>query len=215
MSAMIELARGEVLVGESADAVGPVIEEPVIDELAVEKPAVEEPAIEADWLNPQEMRAWRTYIEASDRLQGVLNRSLQAKHGLTLDDYRILVLLSEAPGRSLRMSDLADGIVASRSKLTHQIRRLESAGMVDRAGCPSDKRGVYARLTDGGLRRLQLAAPDHVADVRKFMIDALTVRQLRTVGDVFDKVGERSQAGVVDEIETAKIRGQELRARQV
>ena len=120
----------------------------------------ESPVVETDWLHDDEMRAWRTYIEASDRLSGVLNRSLQSKHGMTMDDYRILVLLSEAPERSLRMSDLAQGIVASRSKLTHQIRRLENAGIVEREECPSDKRGVLARLTDKGLESLQQAAPD-------------------------------------------------------
>ncbi len=165
----------------------------------------EGPAIEANWLDPEEMRAWRVYIEASDRLHGVLNRSLQVKHGLTMDDYRILVFLSEAPDRSLRMSDIADGIVASRSKLTHQIRRLEHAGMVVRAGCPSDKRGVLATLTDEGLRRLERAAPDHVADVRHFMIDAMTRRQLRTIGDAFEKVGNQCELAAL--AEATKVRG--------
>ena len=168
---------------------------------------VESATVEADWLEPEEMRAWRTYIEASHRLVGVLNRSLQARHGMSMDDYRILVFLSEAPGRSLRMSDIADGIVASRSKLTHQIRRLEVAGMVLRSGCPSDKRGVLAKLTDEGLRRLEKAAPDHVADVRRFMIDALTARQLKVLGESFEKVGQLSQVAVEAEAMAAKKRG--------
>lgn len=163
-------------------------------------------AVEEGWLDPQEMRAWRTFIDGSDRLMEVLNRSLQAKHGLTMDDYRILVLLSEAPGRALRMSDLALGIVASRSKLTHQIRRLESAGLVEREECSSDKRGVLALLTPTGLTRLEQAAPDHVADVRKFMIDAMTVRQLRMLGDAFEKVRDRSQVSVEEEANEAKKR---------
>ncbi|WP_024795902.1 MarR family winged helix-turn-helix transcriptional regulator [Tomitella biformata] len=167
----------------------------------------EGPAVEADWLEPEEMRAWRTYIEASDRLQAVLNRSLQTKHGMTMDDYRILVFLSEAPERSLRMSDIADGIVASRSKLTHQVRRLEAAGMVARAGCASDKRGVLATLTDEGLRRLERAAPDHVADVRQFMIDAMTARQLRALGDAFVKVGSLCQDVEQADATLAKVRG--------
>lgn len=182
-------------------------------ELTVEEfeAQAEDAAVEADWLGPEEMRAWRTYIEASDRLQGILNRSLQAKHGMTMDDYRILVFLSEAPDRSLRMSDIADGIVASRSKLTHQIRRLEISGMVERAGCSSDKRGVLATLTDEGLRRLERAAPDHVADVRRFMVDAMTVRQLRTLGDAFVKVGNLCQAEVKGEAATAKRQGRALK----
>lgn len=163
-------------------------------------------AVEVSWLDPEEMRAWRTFIEGSDRLNGVLNRSLQAKHGLTMDDYRILVLLSEAPEQSLRMSDLALGIVASRSKLTHQIRRLESGGLVDREECLSDKRGVLARLTPSGLARLEEAAPDHVADVRRFMIDAMTARQLRMLGDAFEKVRDRSQISAEEEAVEAKRR---------
>lgn len=181
----------------------------VADEVTGAEPAG--PTVEADWLDPDEMRAWRTYIEASDRLQGVLNRSLQAKHGLTMDDYRILVFLSEAPNRSLRMSEIADGIVASRSKLTHQIRRLEEAGMVVRAGCAADKRGVLATLTDEGLRRLERAAPDHVADVRKFMVDALTVRQLRALGDAFVKVGNLCVGAAEADAAAAKRKGRAKR----
>lgn len=173
---------------------------------------VEAHAVEANWLDPEEMRAWRTYIEASDRLQGVLNRSLQTKHGLTMDDYRILVFLSEAPDRSLRMSEIAEGIVASRSKLTHQIRRLEESGLVQREVCSSDKRGVFAILTDEGLRRLRNAAPDHVADVRKHMIDAMTVRQLRTLGDAFVKVGNLCQDAVQAESQAARSRGRAVRS---
>lgn len=193
--------EGELITMTDTEIAGAV---DIADEIDAMGGEPEDLTVEADWLDPDEMRAWRTYIEASDRLQGVLNRSLQAKHGMTMDDYRILVFLSEAPERSLRMSDIADGIVASRSKLTHQIRRLEEAGLVERAGCSSDKRGVLATLTDEGLRRLEKAAPDHVSDVRRFMVDAMTVRQLRTLGDAFVKVGNLCQTAVRDETVASK-----------
>lgn len=149
------------------------------------------PGDDAVWLDPAEMRAWRTFIDASNRLDAVLNKSLSDNHDLALADYRILVLLSEADDFTLRMSELADGVVASRSKLTHQVRRLEATGMVTRVECDSDRRGVNAVLTESGLGRLKAAAPGHAADVRRYMIDALTGRQLRMLTDVFGTVDAR------------------------
>lgn len=134
-----------------------------------------------------EVRAWRAFVDGSQRLLEVLNRELADAHGLSLADYRILVILSEAETHSVRMSDLADAIVASRSRLTHQIRRLESAGMVIREDCLDDRRGVLATLTDEGRRRLEEAAPGHLVSVRKHFIDALAPAELRTVAEVFER----------------------------
>jgi len=139
------------------------------------------------WLDPGEMRAWRAFIDGSQRLLEVLNRELSDAHGLSLADYRILVLLSEANSRAMRMSDLADGIVASRSRLTHQIRRLEAAGIVTRQECVDDKRGVLAILTAEGRRRLEAAAPTHLEGVRKHLIDQLGAAEQRTVTEVFER----------------------------
>ena len=139
------------------------------------------------WLEPGEMRAWRAFIDGSQRLLEVLNRELSDAHGLSLADYRILVLLSEANSRAMRMSDLADGIVASRSRLTHQIRRLEAAGIVTRQECVDDKRGVLAILTAEGRRRLEAAAPTHLEGVRKHLIDQLGVAEQRTITEVFER----------------------------
>ncbi len=118
----------------------------------------------------------------------VLNRELQSEHGLSLAEYRILVMLSESPDGSLRMSDLADGVLSSRSRLTHQIRRMETEGMVERSQCVEDGRGVLAVVTDEGRRRLTAAAPTHVAGVRRYLVDLLTTSELKTVADVFTKV---------------------------
>lgn len=119
---------------------------------------------------------------------GVLNKDLQDAHGLTMAEYRILVMLSESPDGSLRMSDLADGVLSSRSRLTHQIRRMEGDGMVSRNTCADDGRGVLAVITDEGARRLAEAAPTHVSSVRKHLVDLLTRRQLTVLGDIFEEV---------------------------
>ncbi|MDF3305015.1 MarR family transcriptional regulator [Rhodococcus sp. ACS1] len=141
-----------------------------------------------NWLTPAEMRAWRGYMDGNQRLMDVLNRDLQEKHDLSLADYRILVLLSESPDGSLRMSDLADGVLSSRSRLTHQIRRMESQGMVTRDTCLEDGRGVLAVITDEGRARLADAAPTHVAGVRSNLVDLLTKSQLKVLAEVFERV---------------------------
>lgn len=139
------------------------------------------------WLNAEEMRAWRAFINGSQRLLEVLNRELSEAHGLSLADYRILVILSEAESNSVRMSELADGIVSSRSRLTHQVRRLEAAGIVRREECQDDRRGILAALTEEGRRRLAEAAPTHLAGVRKHLIDQLSRAERRTIADVFER----------------------------
>ncbi len=142
---------------------------------------------EPRWLDAEEMRAWRALINGSQRLLEVLNRELSEAHGLSLADYRILVILSEAESNSVRMSELAEGIVASRSRLTHQIRRLEAAGIVARQDCEDDRRGVLATLTAEGRRRLGEAAPTHLAGVRRHLIDDLSAPERRTLAEVFTR----------------------------
>ena len=142
---------------------------------------------EPRWLDAEEMRAWRAFIKGSQRLLEVLNRELSEAHGLSLADYRILVILSEAESNSVRMSELAEGIVASRSRLTHQIRRLEAAGIVARQDCEDDRRGVLATLTAEGRRRLEEAAPTHLAGVRQHLIDDLSAADRLTLAEVFTR----------------------------
>ncbi|MRH86085.1 MarR family transcriptional regulator [Nocardia sp. SYP-A9097] len=127
-------------------------------------------------------------MDGGQRLMADLNRQLQQDSALSFADYRILVKLSEAPGRSLRMSDLADGVLSSRSRLTHQIRRLEGQRMVRRAACEDDGRGVLAQLTDEGMHRLRLAAPGHVAAVRRYFIDLLTPAQLTDLATAMELI---------------------------
>nr|WP_086780462.1 MarR family transcriptional regulator [Crossiella equi] len=136
------------------------------------------------------MRAWRAYIIGSQLLAYQLNRELQEGHDLTLADYEILVRLSEQPDLRMRMSQLAGVVASSKSRLSHQIGRMEKAGLAVRVECASDGRGVYAQLTESGLRRLREAAPAHVEGVRKHLIDLLDPTEHTALATVFEKLTE-------------------------
>lgn len=128
---------------------------------------------EPRWLTPAEQRAWRAHLAAHKLLAHRLDRELQ-ETGLSLNDYEILVNLSESPGRRMRMSDLADATIQSRSRLSHQISRMESKGLVTRKTCDDDRRGTYAVLTEHGWETMLKVAPMHVASVRYHFIDRLS-----------------------------------------
>lgn len=128
--------------------------------------------VEPRWLTSAEQRAWRAHLAAHKLLEHRLDRELQ-ECGLSLNDYEILVNLSESPGRRMRMSDLADATIQSRSRLSHQISRMESKGLVTRETCDDDRRGTYAVLTEHGWKTMLKVAPMHVASVRYHFIDRL------------------------------------------
>lgn len=140
------------------------------------------------WLDANEQRHWRAWVAASTLLRERLSQELQAEHGIVLGDYEILVRLSEAPNRSLRMSALADHTLASRSRLSHQVDRMEKAGLVRREACPDDRRGQLAVLTEGGWNLLVEAAPTHVEGVRQHLVDVLTPAQFAAVGEACSTV---------------------------
>lgn len=150
---------------------------------------------EPRWLDADEWRAWRNYISGAALLNGRLSRDLSDTHQLPLPDYEILVRLSEQPGRRMRMSLLAEEVVASKSRLSHQVARLENDGLVRREVCDSDGRGVWAVLTDAGFARLEAAAPDHLESVREHFIDLLDEQERRVVGDVFGRIVEKMRPG--------------------
>jgi DNA-binding MarR family transcriptional regulator len=138
------------------------------------------------WLSADEQRAWRAYLESTKVLFDALDRQLQRDAEMPHAYYEILVRLSEAEGRSMRMSELADSTLSSRSRLSHAVARLEERGWVVREECPTDRRGQNARLTEVGFAVLAAAAPGHVAIVRDLVIDALTadqLAQLATIGE--------------------------------
>jgi DNA-binding MarR family transcriptional regulator len=139
------------------------------------------------WLSPDEQRAWRSYIEAAKLLFDALDRQLQRDADMPHAYYEILVRLSEADDRALRMSELAERTLSSRSRLSHAVARLEERGWVRREECATDRRGQICRLTDAGFDVLASAAPGHVAAVREYLVDPLTpeqLRQLEAIGKV-------------------------------
>ncbi|MBB4683184.1 MarR family winged helix-turn-helix transcriptional regulator [Amycolatopsis jiangsuensis] len=136
------------------------------------------------WLTDQEQQVWRAYANATAMLQAHLEGQLQHESGMPHTYYEVLVSLSEAPGRRLRMSELAAARGSSRSRLSHAVARLEAKGWVTRESCPTDKRGSWAVLTGEGLAALEAAAPGHVAAVREGLLDPLTPEQVRQLGEI-------------------------------
>lgn len=136
------------------------------------------------WLTREEQVAWRAYLEATNLLFDTLDRQLQQDAGIPHGYYEILVRLSEAPDRSMRMSRLADLTRSSRSRLSHAVARLEERGWVERVDCATDRRGQLAQLTDVGLAALAEAAPGHVETVRTYFIDPLTPAQLGHLAEI-------------------------------
>ncbi|WAL63506.1 MarR family transcriptional regulator [Amycolatopsis cynarae] len=143
------------------------------------------------WLDDEEQRVWREFSAAVDMLRGHVEGQLQRDAGMPHTYYEVLVVLSEAPGRTLRMSELAERCRSSRSRLSHAVARLEENGWVRRQHCPTDKRGSFARLTDEGFAALQAAAPGHVEAVRQALFDALTPEQVRALGEISSAIRHR------------------------
>ncbi len=134
------------------------------------------------WLTREEQQAWRAFLEAHRLLFERLERQLQRDAGLAHSDYEVLVRLSEAAGHRLRMSELAEAAMSSRSRLSHAVARLESIGWVRREQCPNDRRGTEAVLTDAGFDALAAAAPGHVEAVRAALLDAVSSAELVELG---------------------------------
>jgi DNA-binding MarR family transcriptional regulator len=136
------------------------------------------------WLTDAEQRTWRAFLEATQRLNEQLDRELLQQAGMPLAYYQILVMLSEAPNRTLRMSELAERTWSSRSRLSHAVDRLAENGWVCRARCPTDRRGSFAVLTDAGFEVLAAAAPGHVDSVRRHVFEQLSAAQVQALGEV-------------------------------
>ena len=140
--------------------------------------------VEPRWLDADEQKAWRAWLYSTQLLTERLNAELQHDTGIPHAYYEILVQLSETPQRMLRMSELADRCLSSRSRLSHAVSRLEERGWVRRQVCPEDGRGQLAVLTDEGFAALQQAAPVHVESVRSHLFDQLTPAQVASMRDI-------------------------------
>lgn len=144
------------------------------------------------WLSADEQRWWRAYLRSSRALDVVLDRDLQ-QAGVSMPEYELLSMLSEADGGRMRMSALAELVVQSRSRVTHTAARLEQRGWVRRSPAPEDRRGVVLELTAQGRSAVEEFAVLHVASVRAHLVDVLTPEQFRGLGEAMQTVGEASR----------------------
>ncbi len=136
------------------------------------------------WLDAEEQKAWRAWLYSTQLLAERLDRELQHDTGISHPYYEILVQLSETPGRMLRMSELADRCLSSRSRLSHAVSRLEERGWIRRQVCEEDARGQLAVLTDEVFAALAAAAPIHVESVRRHLFDQLSADQVAALRDI-------------------------------
>jgi DNA-binding MarR family transcriptional regulator len=146
----------------------------------------EDVTVDTPWLDGRQLRAWVRLRGVLELLPGALDAQLRRDAGLTEFEYYVLAMLSEAPGRTLRMTELARQTNATLPRLSHVVSRLESRGLAERFPCPEDRRATNARLTEAGWTKVQEAAPGHVANVRQHVIDALSaaeIDQLAAIGD--------------------------------
>ena len=143
------------------------------------------------WLSEEEMRAWHAFLAAGALVDRRLDQELKEAAGISHLQYEILVRLSDTCDREMRMTELADAVLNSKSGLTYQISQLEKAGLVRRRSCTSDVRAVYAVLTDAGRDLLERAAPGHVSLVRELLVDVLTPAQLTAIADGLGEVAPR------------------------
>ncbi|MFB7588376.1 MarR family winged helix-turn-helix transcriptional regulator [Streptomyces sp. NPDC056169] len=145
---------------------------------------------EPRWLDDEEQRTWRAYLHATTLLEDHLDRQLQRDAGMPHIYYGLLVQLSQAPRRRLRMTELAKSAKITRSRLSHAVARLEANGWVARENCPSDKRGQFARLTEDGMDVLRRTAPGHVTAVRQALFDRLSQEQVEQLGAIMRVMAE-------------------------
>jgi DNA-binding MarR family transcriptional regulator len=136
------------------------------------------------WLTEEEQATWRAFLHATTLLEDHLDRQLQRDAGMPHMYYALLSTLSEAPGRRMRMTELAEQAKITRSRLSHAVARLEGNGWVRRENCPTDRRGQVCVLSEAGHAELVRTAPGHVAAVRTAIFDRLTAEQTRQLGDI-------------------------------
>jgi len=140
------------------------------------------------WLDAEEMRIWRGFVHATGRLNAMLTETLKQHAGLTMDDYEVLVHLSESEDHRLRMSELSERLLHSQSRSTQRVDRLVKKGLVCREKCADDKRGTFAVLLPEGLSTITELAPIHVRDVRRLLIDLIEPAERAVVADVLERV---------------------------
>jgi len=149
---------------------------------------------DAGWLDEREARVWQAYRDLTRDLQRAFDRQLERAGGLSGADYALLVPLSETADGVVRMRELGNSVGWDRSRLSHQIRRMEKRGLVTREECVDDGRGAMVRLTPDGRTAIEAAAPDHVATVRRYFFDQLSEPEQDTLGQLFERLAGRLAA---------------------
>jgi DNA-binding MarR family transcriptional regulator len=139
-------------------------------------------------LDKEELAAWRGMLWIHAALTRALDAELAERHGLPLTSYEVLLFLADAPGGRMRMSELADSVLLSRSGLTRLVDRLERDGLLEREQCEEDARGYFAAITDSGRELFDEARRTHLAGVRERFVDRLSRDDLRTLGELWEKV---------------------------
>jgi len=141
---------------------------------------------EPHWLTPPQLQSWMRFVAVVERLPGVLDSQLQHDADLSHFEYYVLAMLSESPGRTLRMTGLADATSSTLPRLSHVVARLEKRGFIERTPCETDRRATNAVLTEVGWQKVVATAPGHVANVREFVIDLLTDEQVAQLDSISD-----------------------------
>jgi DNA-binding MarR family transcriptional regulator len=152
------------------------------------------------WLDEREQAAWRGFLSMRSKLMSHLGRELQRQTGLSEADYAVLVELSEAPGERLRLGELGDRLGWEKSRLSKQISRMSTRGLVNREECSTDARGAFAVLTKAGRKAIDIAAPVHVEQVRTWFVDALTPAQLDAMAAISTSVVNRLARHLVGDL---------------
>lgn len=143
------------------------------------------------WLSERQQQVWRSWLDVGVRLPAAMQADMQRDAGLSLSEVGVLVWLSESPEARLRIADLAQGLRWERSRLSHQVTRMERRGLVRREQCPQDRRGAFVSLAAPGREALDRAAPGHARTVRSAVFDHLTDEELQTLGSVLDAILSR------------------------
>jgi DNA-binding MarR family transcriptional regulator len=143
------------------------------------------------WLDAREQAAWRAYLDMNALLTARLNREMQDEAGISISDFSVLVALSEHPDGRMRVLELARALGWEKSRLSHQLTRMQQRGLIERSNCSEDRRGAFVVLTDEGRRTVEDAAPRHVESVRRYLFDELTGDQVAALGAIARTVVDR------------------------
>jgi DNA-binding MarR family transcriptional regulator len=145
-------------------------------------------ANDSPWLTEKQQRVWREWLAMNARLPAALHRQLQSDSGLSLQDFDVLVRLTDTPGARVRILPLANALGWERSRLSHHVKRMEGRGLVEREECVDDGRGAFVVLTEQGRAAIERAAPGHARTVRQLVFDQLSDDEVDTLGAVLGTV---------------------------